>query len=464
MSGASRWAASTSLVDRRHLAGAVPDLLRDRRHRRRQLGPAAVVDAEGQRHPAVGGRERLGVVERRPEPAREALPAPADEADADPSGVPGVAPGEQHALGVGEQRPQLTDRLAPARVRDEVDGQPPQPDLQRALDDVDQRRLAHRAAVAVGHDRDVTGDLVEVELGHPRNLSLPLSRPNRTTTLPPMHVPEAWTAVMNPAAGRGRGRARLPLVADALADAGLDLEIELSADPDHLVTLARDAFARGRAVVACGGDGTVCALAGVAADHDGVLGIVPVGSGNDFARQLDIPRDDVAAAIDVLRTGHVVRADLGRVQTADGRDDVVHHRRQHRVRRRRQRVGQPGHLDQRRAALRAGHAAHPRHLPTTALPSHRRRHRDRHRRVAGRGGQHAHVRERDGDHAGGERARRPARRVRRRPGVARRLPPHVPVGLPRGARRASRRLYVARHRGDGRGARHRRAGGALGQR
>jgi diacylglycerol kinase (ATP) len=134
-----------------------------------------------------------------------------------------------------------------------------------------------------------------------------------------MHVPEAWTAVMNPAAGRGRGRARLPRVADALADAGLDLEVELSADPDHLVTLARDAFARGRAVVACGGDGTVCALAGVAADHDGVLGIVPVGSGNDFARQLDIPRDDVAAAIDVLRTGHVVRADLGRVHTADGR-------------------------------------------------------------------------------------------------------------------------------------------------
>jgi diacylglycerol kinase (ATP) len=135
-----------------------------------------------------------------------------------------------------------------------------------------------------------------------------------------MRAPEAWTAVMNPAAGRGRGRTRLPRVADALADAGLDLEIELSADPDHLVTLARDAFTRGRAVIACGGDGTVCALAGVAADHDGVLGIVPVGSGNDFARQLDIPRDDVAAAIAVLRTGHVVRADLGRVRTADGRD------------------------------------------------------------------------------------------------------------------------------------------------
>ena len=62
----------------------------------------------------------------------------------------------------------------------------------------------------------------------------------------------------------------------------------------------------------------MCALAGVAADTDGVLGIVPVGSGNDFARQLDIPRGDLDAALDVLRTGRVVTADLGRVHTADG--------------------------------------------------------------------------------------------------------------------------------------------------
>ncbi len=131
-------------------------------------------------------------------------------------------------------------------------------------------------------------------------------------------APDAWTAVVNPAAGRGRGDAGLPHLVGTLAAAGLDLEIELSADAGHLVDLARAAFARGRGVVACGGDGTVCALAGVAADTDGVLGIVPVGSGNDFARQLDIPRGDLDAAIDVLHTGRVAAVDLGRVHTADG--------------------------------------------------------------------------------------------------------------------------------------------------
>jgi diacylglycerol kinase (ATP) len=131
-------------------------------------------------------------------------------------------------------------------------------------------------------------------------------------------APDRWTAIVNPAAGRGRARARLPRVLDALADADLDVELVLSADADDLVTLARDAFGRGRALVACGGDGTVHALAGVAADEGGVLGILPLGSGNDFARQLEIPRDDLDAAIDVLRTGQVVEADLGRAHTADG--------------------------------------------------------------------------------------------------------------------------------------------------
>jgi diacylglycerol kinase (ATP) len=59
-------------------------------------------------------------------------------------------------------------------------------------------------------------------------------------------------------------------------------------------------------------------LAGVAAEAGGVLGIVPLGSGNDFAQQLDLPRNDFTAAIDLLRTGHVVHADLGRAHTADG--------------------------------------------------------------------------------------------------------------------------------------------------
>lgn len=146
----------------------------------------------------------------------------------------------------------------------------------------------------------------------------------------PTDLPSSWTALCNPAAGRGRARTRLPRVVEALGAArdgrGLDVEVVVTASADDLVTRAHDAFARGRGVVACGGDGTVSALAGVAAEEQGVLALVPVGSGNDFARQLQVPRDDVDAAVALLLDasqhgvggGEVTRVDLGRATTADG--------------------------------------------------------------------------------------------------------------------------------------------------
>ena len=138
----------------------------------------------------------------------------------------------------------------------------------------------------------------------------------------PLELPSTWTALLNPAAGRGRARAGLPRVADALAAvrdvAGLDVEIVVTASESDLAARAGDAFGRGRGVVACGGDGTVATLAGIAAETEGVLAVVPAGSGNDFARHVGIPRDDVTAAVDLLVNGAVQRVDLGRATTADG--------------------------------------------------------------------------------------------------------------------------------------------------
>jgi diacylglycerol kinase (ATP) len=131
-------------------------------------------------------------------------------------------------------------------------------------------------------------------------------------------LPERWTAVINPAAGRGRSRARVPAVADALAGVDADVRIQISADLDDAIRIARAAFDGGRGVVACGGDGTVSALAGVAADCEGVLAVVPAGSGNDFARQLGVPSDDPVAAVALLCSGAVRTFDLGRVEAGDG--------------------------------------------------------------------------------------------------------------------------------------------------
>src|SRR6266516_3689088 len=131
-----------------------------------------------------------------------------------------------------------------------------------------------------------------------------------------------WTAVVNPTAGRGRTRKLLPRLVDALAGVDLDIDVRVSEDLNDAIRIARRAFDDGRGVVACGGDGTVNALAGVAADRGGVLAIVPTGAGNDFARHLALDRRHWLDAIPLLATGQVGTVDLGRAElTGAGSDE-----------------------------------------------------------------------------------------------------------------------------------------------
>jgi diacylglycerol kinase (ATP) len=65
-------------------------------------------------------------------------------------------------------------------------------------------------------------------------------------------------------------------------------------------------------LVVGGGDGTVACAAGRVAGTETVLGVIPMGTANDFARTMGIP-PSVTGALDTLLNGHVVDVDLGRV-------------------------------------------------------------------------------------------------------------------------------------------------------
>jgi YegS/Rv2252/BmrU family lipid kinase len=81
---------------------------------------------------------------------------------------------------------------------------------------------------------------------------------------------------------------------------------------DHARELAHAAAVAGEPAVAFGGDGLIGAVAEAVRLADGVLGVLPGGRGNDFARTLGIPRDP-AMACDVLAAGVVHRLDMGRI-------------------------------------------------------------------------------------------------------------------------------------------------------
>lgn len=119
-------------------------------------------------------------------------------------------------------------------------------------------------------------------------------------------TPVRVALVANPASGSDDAGTR---VTEALR--GLGGIVERLA----LGELGRVSADRHDRLIVAGGDGSV-APAAVRAGQVGIpLGVVPVGTANDFARAFDLPADVVPAARLALRGGEVRRLDLGRAGT-----------------------------------------------------------------------------------------------------------------------------------------------------
>jgi diacylglycerol kinase (ATP) len=123
--------------------------------------------------------------------------------------------------------------------------------------------------------------------------------------------------LVNPSAGRGRGARAVQPALDALRRAGHRVRTVVGRDAGEALRLARGAVDDGAdALVVVGGDGmTGLALQAVAGTGT-PLGVVAVGTGNDFARVNGLPvRDPRAAAelaAEALAAGRARRLDLGR--------------------------------------------------------------------------------------------------------------------------------------------------------
>ncbi|MCB0002678.1 MAG: diacylglycerol kinase family lipid kinase [Anaerolineae bacterium] len=124
--------------------------------------------------------------------------------------------------------------------------------------------------------------------------------------------------IFNPHAGRGRGAKRAESVVAALNAVDFEFDSVVSESRGHAVELAQRAVEAGRElIVAAGGDGTLNEVVNgiLQADEHGKaarLGVMPIGSGNDFSGALGITTD-LQQAAEVLKRGHIRRIDVGTV-------------------------------------------------------------------------------------------------------------------------------------------------------
>lgn len=132
-------------------------------------------------------------------------------------------------------------------------------------------------------------------------------------------MPIAPLVILNPVAGGGRAGRLAGWVSERLA-ARPDARFEITRRAGHAEELAAGAAGTHDRVVAVGGDGTVQEVMNglVNGEPAASIGIVPVGSGNDLARSLGLPRDPAAAW--TIAMGSADQAlDLAHATAGDGR-------------------------------------------------------------------------------------------------------------------------------------------------
>jgi len=133
---------------------------------------------------------------------------------------------------------------------------------------------------------------------------------------PPVHYCAAMTVAVlaNPTAAKGRAVGLVAALVARLRSAGLDVVLLPSGSRGEALEAAVGAVRDGvGALVAVGGDGTVHLALQAVAGTGVPLGIVPGGTGNDFAARLGIARDPGAAADAIVAgaTGGIVAGATG---------------------------------------------------------------------------------------------------------------------------------------------------------
>jgi diacylglycerol kinase (ATP) len=124
--------------------------------------------------------------------------------------------------------------------------------------------------------------------------------------------------IFNPAAGRGRARRDLPRLRAALEKAGVSGDWKETRAPDHGIALAAESVREGvDVVVAVGGDGTenevVGGLMSIPSEKRPAFGLLPAGTGNDYAHLLGLSPRDPEGAARVLARGATRMLDVGDV-------------------------------------------------------------------------------------------------------------------------------------------------------
>ncbi len=138
-----------------------------------------------------------------------------------------------------------------------------------------------------------------------------------------------WFAIVNPNAGNGKGGKDWGRIASLFGKENIALVSNFTTDKGHAIELARNAVHNGfRRIISVGGDGTLNeVINGIFTQEDCstkdiTVGMIPVGTGNDWGRMFGIPLV-YEGAVDIIRENQVMLHDIGVVNYYNGDQQEV---------------------------------------------------------------------------------------------------------------------------------------------
>lgn len=119
--------------------------------------------------------------------------------------------------------------------------------------------------------------------------------------------------LINPSSGKGKGKNVIPIIKEIMNKAGITYKIKVSKCKGMLTQLTVASVTEGATdIIAVGGDGTLREVMAGMYCSDVQLGLIPVGTGNDFSKYFGLP-NDFKSAIMVIINGNVQSIDIGLV-------------------------------------------------------------------------------------------------------------------------------------------------------
>lgn len=130
---------------------------------------------------------------------------------------------------------------------------------------------------------------------------------------------DKWFVIVNPTSGNGAAKKNWPLINKELIKQNILFEFSITEHKNHSIALIKEAVNHGfKKFICVGGDGTLHTIVnGVLSLKTLIIseikiGIIPIGTGNDWVKTYHIPKD-YKKAIQIIKTQNTVKQDIGKL-------------------------------------------------------------------------------------------------------------------------------------------------------